>query len=214
MVDAGAGDGTLSAELVAESVFQPDAGLVHLVEPTDILVQDCGTAAALMRDSGVACEVHAEEFFQFTDIKNVDIPGVLLAVHSSYYFCEKDIETLTALKSEGYGGIIIENSPDCWVAQVMQSIGNEMHPQFDPQRFDRIGELLSLKTENLSEFNSVVEIGEASIELANEMVPFFAFGLEYENDTMTKKLWTALDELGGNALFKYRIWSWPPKHRS
>jgi hypothetical protein len=66
-------------------------------------------------------------------LKNVR--ELIISIHSSYYFTIEDINKLQNIKNKGYNLFIIENDPECWVAKIMEYIGNNTHPQFRENRF-------------------------------------------------------------------------------
>jgi hypothetical protein len=139
--DVGCGDASLSAQCLSDSsIFAPGnrPQQWNLIEPLSGFSSYINTAISSMNSSiseGGRVDYNSRNLSDLLVNPMLDISGLVLSIHSSYYFSHQDIAKLQTLKNErGHSVFILENNDNCWVSKVMKHIGNYAHPQFQANR--------------------------------------------------------------------------------
>jgi hypothetical protein len=102
-------------------------------------------------------------------------PGLMLMIHSSYYLSDSDVDVINNLRKMGYVIIVIENSLDCWVPEVMRLINNTSHPQFNVDRFSNLLSKLNISDNDVIKKEIAINLSVPSILDVNAMIPFFHY---------------------------------------
>lgn len=178
LIDIGGGDGRLTSRLLARNTLGQRLGFLTLLEPDSFLRDQADkTLGSTLRLLQVPYEVLPHPLCDL-DLKNNVEGGLAVAVHSSYYFEESDLQRLRALRASGIQLLIIENQDDCWVSEIMWRMGNTTHPQFAS---DRRKQLIAA----LNDGSGNVQVERVSVPVrlrmpteteVEDMINFFAFG--------------------------------------
>jgi hypothetical protein len=217
LIDAGTGDGVLISRVLESHAFVQPPTYVTLVESCISLMQRAkgcfNSFSPIVKDrvKFLRCPL--------SSLSESDLhcsQGLVLAIHSTYYFDQSDLEKLTWLRARNFRVLVIENNTDCWVARIMRSIGNTRQPQFDEGRFQRV--LGSLGPNNITVEVECCATKKQKLKLWHvfALLGFFTF---YQNSTvgertsskeLIKQMW---NDDTRDSLFVYRCikagWSRP-----
>jgi hypothetical protein len=176
MLDIGCGDGILAQQVISSSHLSIKPQLIYLQEPLSGFRQDLQSTSLAINSvfPNTKVKIFESKLSDFNHDPVIDIPGLILVIHASYYFGNHDFAKLQELKNFGYKILVIENHIDCWVSQIFAHLGNNYHPQFDPARFDYLLNHLGIRESSLQHFEIQADsLPEYNCTTLREMMDFF-----------------------------------------
>jgi hypothetical protein len=177
--DIGCGDAALSLKILRGDIFlfENRPQIWHLIEPMQGFLPDIQVNQRMMQSqvlTGGKVDYKDTTISQLLDGNTFEnVPGLILSIHSSYYFTEGDLGKLQNIKNKGYRLLIIENHPNCWVPKIMKAIGNTNHPQFKENRFSSMLRDLNHQTVSSSETFPLDNRHIPNLQEIEQMLDFF-----------------------------------------